>query len=108
MNEELKELVQAFEDFKRMPFPEDSDDDEASQLHAELAEYDSFIAGIVSTLLEGGRVSPHLLKFDDDLKTRLEKVARESRQPAASSAEEYLRYLDALRRLIDLACVRVS
>jgi len=106
MTKNLIELTRAFEEFKQMPFPEDSDHEEVSQFHAELAEYDGFIAGLVSILLAGDRVSPELLRVDDDLKASLENIARTGQQPAASDAAKYLCYLGALKKVIDLAYVQ--
>lgn len=106
MRRDLEALKRTFEGFKRLPFPVDSNDDEVSQLHTELIEYDGFVAGLVVTLLEGGYVPPHLLTFDHQLKARLEKIIKGSHSSAVADAEKYLQYLDALGRLIDIASDR--
>lgn len=106
MRRDLEELRCAFEGFKRLPFPVDSDDDAVSQLHAELIEYNGFVAGLVVTLLEGGDVPPHLLTFDYQLKACLKKIIKEAPPSAVADAEKYLQYLDALGGLIDIASDR--
>lgn len=103
MRGDLQELERAFAEFERLPLPEDSEDDDAGELHAELAEYDSYVAGLITTLLAGNPVPPDSLQFDEDLKARLEALAREGREPASSDAQKYLRYLEALREILALA-----
>jgi hypothetical protein len=107
MPKKLEELARAFKIFESIPFPEDSDDDEFSQLHAELVEYDGYIAGLISTLLEGGYVSPNLLRFDYDLQARLQKIVIEGTPESSLYAKKYLNYLDALKQLLELVKARL-
>jgi len=96
--ETIERLRAAFERLGERPFPDDSDNDGASQLHAELAEFDGYVAGRVTTLINGGRLSSHELESDRDLKQRLEALAA-SDSPGATDAQKYLDYfveLDAL------------
>jgi hypothetical protein len=71
----VEPLRQAFEAFKGEAFPEDSSDEYASELHAELAEFDGFVAGHIITLLGGGQLIPADFKPDDGLRTRLKALA---------------------------------
>jgi hypothetical protein len=98
-----KELGSLFERFERLAFPDDSVDEEVSDLYAELAEYDAYVAGLCVTLLEGGNVPLERLKFDEDLKGRIRAVVRTGREPAATDAARYLSYLDALEQLLGAA-----
>ena len=90
-------LEEAFAAFRDVPFPRGSADEELSDAHAELAEYDGHVAGVVTTLLAGGDVSPEQLAFDDDLRARFERA------PAREEARRYVEYMDELRRLLDAA-----
>jgi hypothetical protein len=96
--ETIERLRAAFEMLGERPFPDDSENDQASQLHAELAEFDGYVAGRITTLVNGGRLSSHDLESDRDLKHRLETLAA-SDSPGATDARRYLDYfieLDAL------------
>jgi hypothetical protein len=102
----MEELNEEFDHFRDLPFPCGSTDDDLDALHAELTEYDGFIAGLIMTLLACGRVSTELLTFDHELKSRIEHVSDE-RPKLADLANEYLDYLEAINRLIAVgkACV---
>lgn len=94
----IQGLRAAFEKLGDRPFPDDSDSEDASQLHAELAEFDGYVAGRITTLLSGGRLSSHELQSDKGLRQRLEALAV-SDSPGAADAQRYLDYfaeLDAL------------
>jgi hypothetical protein len=96
-DERRRALEDALSAFRDVPFPRGSADEELSDAHAELAEYDGYVAGLVTTLLEGGDVSPAQLAFDDDLRQRFERA------PAQEEARRYVEYMDELRRLLDAA-----
>jgi len=67
----LDPLRQAFERLLERSFPDDSDDEQASELHADLVEYDGYVAGRITTLLGGGgRLQSSDLKSDDSLRQR--------------------------------------
>jgi predicted house-cleaning noncanonical NTP pyrophosphatase (MazG superfamily) len=102
-HDRLLALQRAFTIHRERPFPKSSDDDEASELHDELAEYDTFIAGLVSTILNNGDISAYHLEVDADLKARIEKVIEEGRAEAAGDAKQYLEYLAQLEKLVELA-----
>jgi hypothetical protein len=102
LHTDFEELKRAFDKFRSLPFPEDSENDEVSQLHAELAEYDGFVAGLVATLLQGDDMSPHL-RFDNELEDRLARIARWGGPTARADARKHLEYLGALKNLIDTA-----
>lgn len=86
----LQSLIRA------LPFPSDSDDEEAGGLHAELAQLDGYVAGCVETVLSGGQVPDHELQPDEDLEQRL-KALSESDSPGAADALNYLDYLEELK-----------
>jgi len=92
-------LRAAFERLAQRPFPDDSDYDDASQLHAELAEFDGYVAGRITTLLNGGRLSVREVESDLDLKERLEKLAA-SDSPGATDAQKYLAYFAEIDSLL--------
>ena len=94
----LDGLRQAFERLSEQGFPDDSGDEQSSQLHAELAEYDGYVAGRITTLLAGGRLQDSDLKPDNDLRRRLATVAK-----SHSLGAVYLAYLDDLDSLLIMA-----
>jgi hypothetical protein len=98
----LDPLRQAFERLKERSFPNDSDDEQSSELHADLVEYDGYIAGRITTLLGGGQLHGSDLKSDDSLRQRLEALSESSSQGAAA-ATKYLSYLDELDSLLFMA-----
>lgn len=92
----------AFAKHEDWPFPDDSSDDSASQLHAELADYDGYVAGRVSTLINGGRLGKGDLKLDMSLKNRLEDLSN-SDSIGSADARAYLEYFHQLEVLLALA-----
>jgi hypothetical protein len=98
----LDGLRQAFERLRARDFPNDSGDEQSSELHAELAEYDGYIAGQITTLLGSGRLRNSDLKPDDDLRRRLVLLAKSS-SPGAATATKYLVYLDEIDSLLIMA-----
>ena len=99
---QLDGLRRAFERLRARNFPNDSGDEQSSELHAELAEYDGYIAGRITTLLGGGRLRNSDLKPDDDLRRRLVMLAKSSSLGAAT-ATKYLAYLDEVDSLLIMA-----
>jgi hypothetical protein len=96
------QLREAFASHRALPFPPDSTtSEELSDLHAELIEYDGFVAGLVSSLLGGAPVDATKLKHDRALGTALECSAETA--PERSEAQAYLAYYRSLERLLDLA-----
>jgi len=100
------DLERAFSQKNSIAFPPESDFEETSELHAELALYDTFMAGIITTLIQDGRVPrehARLLRPAPELRARL-RVATESECSAlAADAVRYLDYLDRLEHVVELA-----
>lgn len=65
--EAIEQLRTAFDRLRVRPFPDDCDNDDASPLRAELVEFDGYVAGRITTLINGGRLSSHELESDSDL-----------------------------------------
>jgi hypothetical protein len=102
LEKEQRELLRrAFEEFADVPFPAASGDDRVNELRADLAEYDSWVAGLISTLI-GGSVPSQPVKFDADLEARLVALAEGEDARAAADAARYLDYLRGWRELVDL------
>jgi hypothetical protein len=78
------------------PFPSDSTtSDELSDLHAELVEYDGFVAGLASSLLGGSPVDRAHLKHDHALGAALKRLVEAEMEPVRSEARAYLDLLSA-------------
>ena len=103
-----QELTQLFETFKREPFPQNSSDDRLSELFAELAECETYTAGLIVTVAAGSRVDLQMLQFDEDLKRRIETLSHDRDPSVAAEAAGYLRYLTQLQDLVAVArrCVQ--
>jgi hypothetical protein len=97
----IEKLRGAFEGLGNQPFPEDSSDDDASQLHAELANFDGYVAGRITTLINGGLLGRTELDSDTILKGRLEALAN-SNATGSADAMRYLEYFLRLEALLDL------
>lgn len=97
-------LRDALNSLRKSSFPGDSPtSDTLSELHAELAEYDGHVAGVVASLLGGSRVEPRLLEPDLKLRSRLELFAENASEPLRSEARQHLSYCERLDRLLDIA-----
>lgn len=96
-------LSTAFDEFMKQPFPRGSENRELYELYPEFVEYDGFIAGLISTLLSGGKIDRDRLYFDVKLKGRLERIIANGDPSQVDKAREYLDYLMSLKKLIDLA-----
>jgi len=102
-NPSFASLRTSLSDLKRTPFPDDSADAVASQLHAELAEYDGYVAGRITTLLAGGELTLEELGSDDRLKVEIETLAADSASSGSADARKYLEYLSTLEAALGLA-----
>ncbi len=94
----IARLRARFNGLANRPFPDDSSDDTASQLHAELADFDGYVAGRITTLINGGHLERKDLESDIALGRRLAELASSDR-PGSADARIYLDYfreLDAL------------
>jgi hypothetical protein len=100
--EQRERLRHAFEDFEQVPFPAGSDDQTVDELRTELAEYDSWAAGLVSSLI-GGAPPSQPVSFDAELEARLLAVVREGDAQSVADARRYLDYLGRWRELVELA-----
>ena len=102
------ELRREFESFTNLPFPDHTvDDEKAMELHVDLLEYDTHVAGLISSLSKGVDVDPDRLRFDENLANRLEAF-REERPDADAFVEEHLRYLEVLHHLIEMSKDRMA
>ena len=103
------QLIQAFQQFKRLPFPSSASNDELNLIHAELAEYDGFIAGTISSLLSGSKFSRGNLKFEQSLADRLENILSTSKDTKVlEQARKYLSYLEAIKNILEEAWRLIS
>ena len=80
-------------------FPPDSEIDEVSELHARLAEYDGYVAGIANSTLDGHH--PEVPDFDRKL-LRDAKEMLERRPEAADELVQYIARLAVLERILEL------
>lgn len=98
----IEELRRKLDEFQDLSFPEDSLDEEVSEIHAQLIETDGYVIGQLVSLIGGGNVRPSDLNVDRQLRQRLEICAASNRL-SPSDAVTYLNYLSALEDLVSLA-----
>ncbi len=96
-------LKERYDEFLAVEFPNDSQDDLLSELHARLAEHDSFIAGHISSLLNGAKVFKRDLKYNVDLRRELNRQIEQQDKRFNQDAVAYLRYFEKLEELIEIA-----
>jgi hypothetical protein len=103
MGKVFESLRTSLRHLERTPFPDDSSDVMASQLHAELADYDGYVAGRIATLLAGQDLALEDLNSNDELKAAIETLAAEPMNPGSIDAKKYLEYLATLETALGLA-----
>lgn len=102
--EAREELQLAFDELREAVFPLDRlVSDELSLLHAELAEYDGYVAGIAMSLLGSARVDAHVPASNERLRERFEQAAREYSGSGLADAEAYFAYYRRLDRVLSAA-----
>jgi hypothetical protein len=103
-------LEREWEAFYDLPFPgwgragyaTHQESDEMGDLHASLAEYDGYIAGLVMQAVTGATRLSHPLMKDPELRERFERLAWGGSPEVAADARDYLEYLDRIDRLIEV------
>lgn len=99
------QLREAFNQFKKIPFPRSSSNILLGNIHDELIEYDSFLAGLINSYLSGKSINIDLVSYDIDLEKKIREYISTKREETAL-AEQYLQYMKNLKKMIDL--VKVS
>lgn len=83
-------------------FPADSIDDDISRVHAQLAEYDGFVVGLVFSLLRGQALNLALFKPNQQLGSDLTMMLVSKPVEANDLLKEYLAYKEELDNLLQL------
>ncbi len=102
MSISLTALQELFDRFRQFPFPRGTVNGELYEIHGKLAEYDGYIAGLISSLLKNRSIPAGSLYFDTDLETKLTVIAHHGGSPAREAAKTYFNYLSKLKELINL------
>ncbi len=112
MQDDKENLLQAWERFFK-PFPTPGKThrgtvsaeelEESHDIRAELVKYDSYIGGIVVTMVKHNRRSSYPLRRDPQLRQRLSKLISQGSPIAVLWAQEYLNHLDVIEEVIVLA-----
>ena len=98
----MTELKTAFERLWNLPFPDVAGGDELADWIMELAEFESYIAGIASTILECGSTDTDTASVGRDLEKFGERLMsiRVTTDDDRLRHEECKSYLEALRGLV--------
>ena len=99
----IESLRRAYQTFKRAPFPQSDKNDELADLHADLVEYDAWVAGSISNLLSGYEIPSDHLEFDARLRSRAQALIANDNSSIVKLGQVYLDYLIRLQKLLDLA-----
>jgi asparagine synthetase B (glutamine-hydrolysing) len=91
MNQKLHHLKESFALLKSMPFPSSIDDALLGDLHAELAEYDGYVVGILETVLSAGQPG----KEDVDSARQLTKALESTQDARVVPLRDYLKQIKA-------------
>lgn len=104
-NAELLDTL--FVNHRQLMVPPDATGEPLSRLHADLVEYDGFVAGIVETILQGRPRAASNLYYDEELQCRLEAVLADDGDQALL-AGSYRNYLLSIKNLVDAAEIYAS
>ncbi|KEK24876.1 hypothetical protein [Bacillus gaemokensis] len=89
--------------FVKEPFPDCPEDDKLDDIYSELVEYDSFVAGLVSSFLCGKRLNKKFLQNDDAINLKLKQHKDNLIQPDEDGVQQLIMYkqkLDNLMRML--------
>ena len=91
MNQKLHHLQESFALLKSMPFPSSIDDALLGDLHAELAEYDGYVVGILETVLSSGQPG----KEEVNSAPQLTKALESTQDARVVPLRDYLKQIKA-------------
>lgn len=90
-----KELTSKWEEFRKKSFPQGLED---LDIHADLAELDGFIAGLVSSYLGEASIDKNLIKLNKELDKELSSFSPKNENDKLY----YLEYLDYKNKIDEL------
>lgn len=90
-------LVERFDDFRKIKFPTEPEEDEVYNLFSELVELDGHIAGLVSSYLKNKHINFNLLDVDGEFNSLLSIISVDS-----NSVKEIVEYKNRLDELIKI------
>jgi hypothetical protein len=100
-------LTAAFATFRAHPFPRNGRDPRVQDAFVNLVDYDGYIAGIISRMLQDRRAPVYPLKLEPGLRAELVGLAGRH-GPEGSAATAMLRYLDELEEVVKRAVTIAS
>jgi hypothetical protein len=101
------DLDAAFATLRALPFPRSGRDPRLQDAHATLAEYDGYIAGIITRLLRDGGTPAYPLKFKPMLREHLIGLTQ-YHESVGSHAILLLTYLDQIEEVVQQARTAVA
>ena len=96
---ELKKLQEAYAKFKKIPFPDCPNEDKLYDLYVEIVDFDSYIAGLISSYLKGGKINKTALYFDEKILENL-KAFSSSNPKDKKEINLYINYMYELKNII--------
>lgn len=97
---ELKKIKIAYDKFRKIPFPEPPIDDNLYDLYSELVEFDAYIAGLISSFINGKKINNCDLYIDEKMMKKLINFETNNKQ-TKKELSVYLNYTNKLNDLIN-------
>jgi hypothetical protein len=98
---EFKKLKIAFDDFRKISFPEPPIADELYDIYSEIVEFDAYIAGLISSLINNRKINKCDLHMDENIKQNLINFKTTDKQ-TKKELSIYINYLNKLEELINM------
>lgn len=96
----MNKLQSSFDRLKTLRFPESTDEVDLQDLHAELAELDGHIAGLVSSRIKGKAVKFDLNEAVAPIENLLKKAETSQNQTVFSALRDYYRELKEVAEVL--------
>jgi len=98
MSDSFAALRALLVEMEKIPFPPSSTDQALAEIHAELAEYDGYLMGIVETVLESHKSYAQAVEGLAPLRQKLNRFKNKE-----TISTQYLNYLDHLEKILTFA-----
>jgi hypothetical protein len=99
----LRRLKSKFEEFKIVEFPYPGLDEEAGGFHADLVEYDGHIAGYITRIINGDRINPKLIEYDEELWNKLENMIK-----VKGNREDLINFRNYMSKIEELRTIAID
>ncbi len=99
---EFKRLKIAFNKFRKIPFPKPPIADELYDIYSEMIEFDAYIAGLISSIINKKKINKSDLHMNEKIKFALNNFETHDKQ-TEKELSIYINYMNELEALINIA-----